>query len=255
LIVALAAVSLKKSPSAKWLIVPAFALFWATASYFVSRSHPNNVLNLVPLWLSALLASFFAADEARPEVRVLRAAAVPLMTGILLAAFSDPAALRGHLASLLASRDPAGIDRLLPTPDGELKGLLDRAGVGADDGVAFFWPVLFERPMGADGTPTLARLWLPVAPAPELSTLGRERQNLYVRRFLDRESPAEAQGWLLESKEFDLPGLKSRPLVYYGDNPLINPRASGLIDELLLDHRVDKVVDSEHWRLTRFVRN
>jgi hypothetical protein len=255
LIVALAAVSLRKSPAAKWLVVPAFAVFWATASYFVSRSHPNNALNLIPLWLSALLASFFAADEERPAVRVLRAGALPLMTGVLLAAFSDPATLRGHVASLLAPRDPAAIDRRLPAADGEVAALLDRAGVRAEDGVAFFWPYLLERLEGPGKTPTLARFWLPLAPAPELSTLGRERQNLYARRFLDREGPDAGQGWILAPKEFDLPELKSRPVVYYGDNPLINPRASGLDDELLVDHRVDGSFESENWRLTHYRRN
>ncbi len=256
LIVALAAVALRKTPAAKWLIVPAFAVFWSTASYFVSRSHDNNVLNLIPLWLSALLAAFYAAgDEARPSVRVLRAAAVPLMAGVLLTAFSDPGNLRAHLASLAAPRDLSAIDRALPAAGGEMEALLNRAGVRPSDGVAFVWPYLLERRDGAGPAPRLARFWLPLAPASEFSLLSPERRRLYVRRFLDREGPAAEEGWILEPKEFDRPELRDRPVVYLGVDPLLNPRASGLEAELLVDHRVDGRFESENWRLTRYRRN
>jgi hypothetical protein len=253
ILVALAAVTLKKSPAARWLILPAFALFWATSSYFVWRSHENNVLNLIPLWLSALLAAFFASDEDAPSVRVLRAGALPLSAGVLLTAFSDPAAVRAHAASLIAPRDPSAIDRGLPAATGEAAALLGRAGVRPGDGIAFFWPYLLERLQGNDPTPVLAPFFLPVAPAPELSTLGLERQRIYARRFLARAQAAS--GWILEPKEFDRPELRSQPIVYFGDNPLINPRASGLVDEILVDHRVDGIFESENWRLTRYRRD
>ncbi len=254
LIVALAAVAVPKSRAAKWLIVPAFATFWATASYFVSRSHDNNVLNLAPLWLSALVLSFLAADEAAPAVRVLRAGALPLMVGLLLAAFSNVPNLRRYAASLTASRASAEIDRRLPPFDAEIEALLDRAGTRADDGVAAFRPGLFLRPAGPAGTPTAPRPWLPVSPAAQLGVLDLERQRLYVRRFLDREGSAAAEGWILEPKIFDRPGLKSRPVIVWNLDRIPNPRASGLDAELLRDHRVDRTLESARWRLVHFRR-
>jgi hypothetical protein len=251
LIVALAAVSLRKSPAAKWAIVPAFGVYWMTSSYFVSRSHDNNVLNLAPIWLSALVLSFVAAGETRPAVRVLRAGALPLMAGLLLAAFSDPANLRRHAESMLASRSAGELERSIPAPDGEVESLLRRAGVSEDDGLAVFWPNLFAR-SDAARRPELPRPWLPLAPAPELGLLDVKRQNLYVRRFLDREGPAAAEGWTLEPKAFDRPDLKSEPVVASGLDRLPNPRASGLYGELLRDHRVDRTLESAHWRLTHF---
>ncbi len=124
-----------------------------------------------------------------------------------------------------------------------------------DDGIAFVWPYLLERPEGAGKTPTLSRFWLPVAPALEFSPLGLARQRLYVRRFLDREGPAVAEGWALESKELDRPELKSAPIVHLGLGPLVNPHASGLYAELLVDHRIDKTFESEHCRLIHFRRD
>jgi hypothetical protein len=252
LIVALAAVSFRRSAAAKWIVVPAFATFWATASYFVSRSHDNNVLNLAPIWLSTLLLSFLAVDERRPAVRVLRAGALPLLVGLLLAAFSDATRLRTYAASLLASRAPAELDLAFVLPGHEIETLLARAGVRDDDPVTVFWARLLVRPIGPARTPALQPVWLPVAPAAELGLLDLKRQRLYVRRFLDREGPAAAEGWSLEPKLFDSPEFESLPVVPVDLDRLPNPRASGLYAELLRDHRVDRTFESKNWRLVHF---
>jgi hypothetical protein len=250
LIVALSAVTLKKNTAAKWLMLPAFGVLWSTASYFVSRSHDNNVLNLIPLWLISLLACFFSADEAAPAVRVLRAGALPLMTGVLLVAFSDPSTLKTYLASLKDSRLPSRVDLLVSPNGAEIEALLKKAEVGPDDGVVAIWPFLLQRP-GVE--PALPRLWLPIAPATEFSLLSLERQRVYVRRFLEREGPAAASGWNLEPKQFDRAEIRLMPVTFMGQDRLINPRVSGLNDELLVDHTIDKLVQTDHWRLVHFV--
>jgi len=186
-------------------LVAAAGLLWATASYFVSRSHPSQVTNLGPLLVSGLLLA--TRLPGRPRV-LPRQAAAAVVAAFLVGPLAYELGIRNYV---VRTPQPARVDALRPRADPFLQALIDRAGLRPGDPVVFVGseqvPALPPVWRGPDGREvTESRLWLPLAPAEELGGLPVERRLTYLERFR-RSSPGG--GWVLEADrpDFDVSWL------------------------------------------------
>ncbi len=186
----------------------AWGTIWAISSYFVSRSHPVNLLSLVPLLMFALAIVLHLTRSLSPAywVQLLRFAAVPLIC--------VPPALtlaHGGFAALLTEpqRPMSELTAQVPAMDSSLAQLVVRAGMKPSDPVFFTsdgryllprWPALSD---GIAETNELA--WMP-KPYEMISTLPEERRDAYITRFSGRIGRG---GWLVQKKSEINPGYQS----------------------------------------------
>jgi hypothetical protein len=188
-------------------LVAAGGLLWSTASYFVSRSHPSNMVNLSPMLVAALLLAL--------RTPALAAAVMPRQMGgaVLTALLVGPLAWEvGMYHYVRVPPAPGGIVALRPRVAPSLQALIDQAGMRAGDPVVY---VGSERAPGlmavwrdaAGRQVTESPLWLPLAPTEELGLLAPpERRLVYLDRF---SRSRRTGGWLVESDhpDFDVSWL------------------------------------------------
>jgi hypothetical protein len=176
------------------LVVAALAAVWATHSYYVNRSHENNITNLTPIMLIAIVIVLRALRQTNSyQAGWLAAIMVPFFTMAQVAAFSNTNYFPNYLASLFEART---LQKLVePSPElfalsADLNELLNVAGVRKSDPMVFISDTLVPRQQEISPT-----YWLPAAPATQLAILSPERQDIYLSRFLARRGNC---GWLLQ---------------------------------------------------------
>jgi hypothetical protein len=223
------------------LIVGAWGCLWAAGSYFVVRSHDILILSMSPLLdtvIALALGRLASLRRADPSAPLVRAGLLPILTVILTLAFGNARALP-RWGEALRKGYVRNVDRLLPMMDPELVALLDRAGVGPEDPIAYLeesltmkaMPVRPPRGRGAE-VAWRNRAWLPVVPMTLMLPLPDERKWSYCARFVAR---ARAGGWLIQ------------PL-YIGTDTV----PPWLFAGLARTHVPTRMFASAHWKLTRF---
>ncbi|HEX8137146.1 MAG TPA: hypothetical protein VF544_06110 [Pyrinomonadaceae bacterium] len=177
---------------------------WAMCSYFVSRSHPNNVHNLGMVFCGAIgLVLYLLARERREEwwTALVKASFVPILTVVLVAVFANKVAVTDYLFTPQASY--MQVEKLIPLSAVELDLLLNSAEVQPDDPMVYIGPnevfILsawtFKQGERSEVLTTY-KSWLPV-PLYSLVPLPEERRMLYLSRFSSR---VRRGGWLIEYK-------------------------------------------------------
>jgi hypothetical protein len=190
----------RKQPAvASVVLVATAALIFATSSYFVGRSHPNNVWNLAPEICLALAITLVLAGRnfrGDPLPVLLRLVAAPLLVIFLFGAFGDHAAFVDWVTR--PQRDIINIDAGLVGTDPSLQTLLaahvqpgDRVAYIADDTDPVLSPHLYADILQPDGAP----LWLPLVPFTAITILPANRRAAYMERFIARHPTG---GWLIE---------------------------------------------------------
>lgn len=189
------------------LLVGTSAALWATASYYVARSHPNNAVSLTPIFFVGLGTILMVGQRqwaAEWPTRLTRLLMVPIFTVVVTAAFGNVSALAVNLGSFQQA-PPINIDRLLPPMESELASLLRSAGVTPDDAIVLVDPVV---PLGAwpdDSGGTAATIpwhqptWLPSFPLYLMVPLPDTRVGVYFLRYTER---ARRGGWLVQRRAF-----------------------------------------------------
>ncbi|MDQ3081356.1 MAG: hypothetical protein M3R07_03985 [Gemmatimonadota bacterium] len=191
-----------------FVAVGAWGTIWAVSSYFVSRSHPVNLLSLVPLLVFALAIVLHLTRSLSSAywVQLVRFAAVPLIC-------VPPALTLSHagFVPLLTERQTpmSELTAQVPAMDSSLAALAVRAGMKPSDPVFFTsdgryllprWPELKD---GIAETNKLA--WMPKN-YEMISTLPPERRDAYITRFSNRIGRG---GWLVQKKSEINPGYES----------------------------------------------
>lgn len=186
----------------------AWGTIWAISSYFVSRSHPVNLLSLIPLLVFSLVVILHLARSvpAANWVLLLRLVAVPLIC-------VPPALTLSHRGFMDLLREPqtpmASLSVQVPAMDSSLAALALQAGMSPADPVFFTsdgrylmprWPVADQT-----GDLTNERAWMP-KPYEMISTLPPERRDAYMERFAARIGSG---GWLIQKKSEVNPGYES----------------------------------------------
>lgn len=218
------------------LILGATGALWATGSYFVSRSHPNNVHNLGMIFCGAIgLTLYLLASErvGRWWATILKAGLVPILTVVLVAVFANKVAVTDYLFTPQASY--VRIERLIPLSSVELDLLLNSAQVKPDDPMLYIGPnevfILSAwtfRQGEYSEVLTTYKSWMP-EPLYSLVPLPEERRMVYLSRFSNR---MRTGGWLIEYKR---------------EGPPLYP---WLAQYLTLHYSPGRSFESDHWRLT-----
>lgn len=231
------------------LAAGAGGFLWATSSYFVWRSHPANVVNLVPnvctvIALVLLIHDRYGSRDAGSAL--IRTSFVPVLTVVLTAGWGNRIALGNAAASLRAGYTPA-VERKLPRMNPALVRLMRSADIGHrapliyyDENLLPAWPVEGE---GNNRVASQPRFWLPVSPFALLIPLPPERRAVYHVRFAAR---ARSSGWLIEAKK----NHDSLPLLRENGLDLASVHR-----QIRTTHTPAKVIEDANHKLTWFEFN
>jgi len=168
------------------VVIAACGMEWSTASYFVVRSHPNNVLNILAVAVFALgIALLVAAREqlAAPLLAVVRTSVAPIFIVTIGLSFSASGGF-AHYVLPFGPATPQHLSDSFIEATPQSVGLFQRAGmtpssplIYGSDSLARVWP----------GYRTvMPTVWVPAYPPAILNPLGPERALVYINRFVDR---------------------------------------------------------------------
>jgi hypothetical protein len=177
---------------------------WAVASYFVSRSHPANLLSITPFMLLAAATMLRLVKPASPIVRrTIFVAMIPV--------FAVPAALTlGHPGFLSNVRAPqldySSFTDQIPLMEQSLNDLLLTAGARVNDPVVRIGDGRLMLPAwrpAAEGQPRqMSRSsWLPKQ-YELIGTLPAARRQVYIDRSADH---LRLGGWLVDTRNPAIP--------------------------------------------------
>jgi hypothetical protein len=170
---------------------------WALASYFVSRSHPANLLSIAPslLFGVAVLMILIRHSARRPWHLYVRAASVPVLAVPIAMTLGHPQLFADLATPQLA---PHKFIQQVPAMDPPLQSLLLASGAKPTDSFVRMVDGRLVLPawIDADSTKTLSdRSWLP-KPYEIIGSLPPWRREVY----LARNSRTGQGGWLIHSK-------------------------------------------------------
>ncbi len=183
-----------------FVAVGAWGTIWAISSYFVSRSHPVNLLSLVPLLMFsiAIMLHLLRGDANDGWTNLLTIVTAPLIAMPILITLAHA----GFPNLLFREQSPMSkLTVQVPAMDSSLAQLAGTAGIRPSDRVFYVSEGKFLTPrwpsLDADGKADINRHpWAP-EPFEVISTLPAARRDLYITRFQDR---LKTGGWLIEKK-------------------------------------------------------
>jgi hypothetical protein len=182
------------------LIAGAYGAIWTTASYYVSRSHPNNVCNLMPILVLTLALLLPVARRLKegPWPSLLKQVAMPVFVVAIVATCGNP-----HFSSYFPGSRQSwrNVTDQLPMVMKPLQELAKQHNVNVTDPMVCNYrrqalPVAWS--VASDKEPAMmnSRSWLP-KPIVMLAVLPPERRSVYIDRYCER---ARQSGWFLMSK-------------------------------------------------------
>jgi hypothetical protein len=180
------------------LMASSLALMWALASYFTSRSHENNISNLMPLIIVFVVSILIVASQlnlSRPFLISLFLIMVPFFQVIVEAPLTTPLFLEifanGDHIDYLGKK----LDQEIPPQSTSLDDLdklhkfKESLGIQSGDPSVLLSTTTEMLP----DTLILPEYWLPIAPEAEFEILRPQRQEQYLDRFSIRKMVG---GWL-----------------------------------------------------------
>lgn len=169
-------------------LIGAFFAVWATSSYFASRSHPNNAVNLAPVYVVALIGALrlISGQGFQRGRTVLQTVLVPVLACVLIGAFGDLQAIPRFIENPPASVLSVQSDFW---NDAQLSAFMRSADIGPGAPVALLGGG--QLPPGAGQGPSY---WLPIAPYAEIDLLAADNRTVFLQRFMAR---AHEGGWLI----------------------------------------------------------
>jgi hypothetical protein len=170
---------------------------WSLSSYFVSRSHPVNLLSIAPalLFSIAVLMIVLRHSARRTWHGYVRAATVPVLAIPIAMTLGHPE-LKDDLS--FDQLPPHRFTEQLPLMDAELESLLREAGAKPDDPIVRIVDGRLMMPAwrGPDGAVvTSDKSWLP-KPYEIIGSLPPARRQVY----LERNARSGPGGWLVHNR-------------------------------------------------------
>jgi hypothetical protein len=197
---------------------------WSLSSYFVSRSHPVNLLSLAPvlLFAVAVLMIVIRHSPRRAWHGYVRAATVPVFAIPIAMTLGHPGLGADLRTPQLA---PSRFNDQLPLMDAGLESLLRDTGAKPDDPVVRIVDgrLLLEAWRGPDSTKVMSnRSWLP-KPFEIISSLPAPRRQEYI----DRSARTGTGGWMVHHATDTIANFKDRVSEIERAYRIGNPVTSG----------------------------
>jgi hypothetical protein len=191
-----------------FVAVGAWGTIWAISSYFVSRSHPVNLLSLVPLLIFsiAILLHLLRSGASDPWSNLLTFVTAPLLAMPILITVSHA----GFPNLLFREQSPMSkLTVQVPAMDSSLAQLAVTAGIRPSDRVWYVSEGKFMLPrwpgLDAEGKADINRHPWAAEPFEVIGTLPVARRDLYITRSQHRQG----SGWLIEKKSEINPAYSS----------------------------------------------
>lgn len=198
---------------------------WSLSSYFVSRSHPVNLLSLAPVLIFAIAVLMIVIRHSprRAWHGYVRAATVPVLAIPIAMTLGHPG-LRADLATPQLA--PSRFNDQLPLMDPALESLLKTAGAKPSDPVVRIVDGRLVTPAwrGPDSTRIMSdRSWLP-KPFEIISSLPPARRQVYI----DRSARTGVGGWMIHHATDTIAHFRDRVSEIEKAYDLGAPSASGV---------------------------
>ncbi len=187
--------------SALSLVWAAWGALWAVSTYFISRSHANNIINLSPvlLLIVGLMGHAMGPADRRSFARPWIWLTVPSFVGATLwLVLTNPGALRRQLTGY--SVEPHTSRLLAPTPP-QLAELISHCQQ-VEAGPYSVIGKSINEVIKAETVSNHAH-WLPVRSMPLFGPLPRPRRDYYLDAYHHRR----ISGWLIAPVDRDEPDL------------------------------------------------
>jgi hypothetical protein len=180
----------------------------ATLTYFVSRSHENNISNLMPVMIFTL-ATVLSLEKEKFFINYYKLAILPIYIAVLALTYGSPyfteyrKDIKGYSSS---------IEKELPKENNysevmKMAGIKDHESVSLIDDM-----ILFNRE--DDQVNQEQKNWLPLNPCTVVNPLNDTRIETYIQRF---SAQFKSGGYLITNKEWFFYPIKIRNqlLKYY----------------------------------------
>ncbi|HZZ71927.1 MAG TPA: hypothetical protein VFE24_06710 [Pirellulales bacterium] len=182
---------------------------WAASSYFIPRSHDNNICNLTPILCSGIAVVLCVVRRqqlSHSARRLLQVGFVPVLTMILIMPFGRHSkfdlavnsCLHGYNTHLL---DSVPVDPKVVEAENVIQVRPDEAEICLstfDEMTGSLLPPAVKSDPSKPTARSMRTAWLPMYPWTLLEPLPEERRAEYVRRFCSRRP---LDGWILLPKE------------------------------------------------------
>lgn len=232
----------------KDLAVAGLACVFATAVYFVSRSHDNNVVNLVPLLFLGLACGGIALGK--PSQLSFMVLVHPLLASVLAVVLGNTEDLAHYVRSIARIRNaPRVMKSHYPRSPRSLMPFLYQGGYRDGEPLTFIGAGFIAAPTES-GQAQLFTPWTPATPVSMLSILPLERQQLLMKRFMERTNAKV--GWILEERVFaQSPHAKTYTMREGQEYLVLNP-TKALYPILEQRYRMTVAQENPSMRLLRF---
>lgn len=189
-------------------LIAVMACIWATASYYIGRAVPNNVVALFPLICFSLAITLQSITSSKKISPAAIAVALPIFS----LAMAAPIWNEGVFDVISGLRPyPQSIEQRLPTPDDALTALMARAQIDVNSPVVYY---SYSSVMPVDITNgtvhSRENRWLPTPLTLLEEPVPSRRQSIILERFFQRhpesgyfihrhgERDAGAQKWIMQ---------------------------------------------------------
>jgi len=219
------------------LLLGSWGAVWATASYYIGRTHDNNVNNILPiLGLGFASLIFVQRRENTAGLRVTGFCVLPLVVVSFSISYGNVAGVTACVRQSIGLSHRHVSKKLLMV-DEELASVLRSAGIDPHKTpIAFIDKNHSMLPGLRNDQGQLLRwhkTWLPIMSPSAMIFLAPERQRLYISRFVDR---SKLSGWLI-----------------FPNDSEFEERYRWLLDAILRSHQPVKTTESPNWKLTYYV--
>lgn len=233
------------------LVASSWGATWSTASYYVARSHPNNVTNLAPIALTATACLAVVGRRRLGEgSRLIGAMAAAVAAFILMITIVNPVAVANAVSASLHGYE-SNVGRQFPPVDPALADLLSLASVSPNEPMAFLGASAAPLAGTTENGQTLYRArpsLVPAIPSILLDALPRARRLEYLDRYMT--SHAIQRCWLVRGR-----GDADLRLRFDGRIPAqIEREDRVVIGEILRHYKVTGIRANERWELMQLER-